>query len=286
MSGSATPSTKDETVRTPDGVDLFVREWGNPAGPEILLIHGQAQCYLSFEKQTGSVLAEKYRIVAFDLRGHGASAKPTAPEFYQDSRRWADDVKAVMVAKRLHRPVLVGWSLGGRVLRQYLIHYGDGELSGINFLATRPIEHASVVGPGSKAIAESGALDLGGRLRAEIEFLKDCYAKPPSTPELELQIAFNMLLPRAVRNALSGWRTDPDAILAALGRVTVPVLITHGKLDRLILPAAADMTAAALTSAKSARISWYDDCGHSPFYEEPDRYNRELDEFVAAAWKA
>lgn len=279
MSGSQRPATKDEMVRTPDGVDLFVREWGNSTGPEILLIHGQAQCYLSFEKQVDSFLAKDHRIVAFDLRGHGASAKPTAPEFYQDGRRWADDVHAVIAAKGLRRPVLVGWSLGGRVLRQYLIHYGDQALSGINFLSTRPIEHPSVTGPGSKAIAESGSLDLGDRLRAEIEFLKDCYAKPPSARELELQIAYNMLLPRAVRDAISGWKTDPDAILAALGRVSVPTLITHGRLDRLILPRAAEMTAEAV---RSARISWYDDCGHSPFYEDADRYNRELGAFVAA----
>lgn len=286
MPGSANPAIKDEMVRSPDGVELFVREWGNPTGPEIVLIHGQAQCYLSFERQTSSFLAEKYRIVAFDLRGHGASGKPTAPEFYLESQRWADDVKAVLDAKRLKRPVLAGWSMGGRVLRQYLIHYGDAALSGINFLATRPVEHPSSVGPGSKAMSEALGLDLGGRLRAEITFLKDCYAKPPTAHELELQIAYNMLMPRPARDAIAAWKTDPDTILAAFARVTVPVLISHGKLDRLILPVAAETAAAALTAAKSKRISWYEDCGHSPFYEDAERYNRELDEFVAAAWKA
>jgi non-heme chloroperoxidase len=42
---------------------------------------------------------------------------------------------------------------------------------------------------------------------------------------------------------------------------------------------AAEMTAAAI---KGARISWYDDCGHSPFFEYPERFNRELDEFAMA----
>jgi pimeloyl-ACP methyl ester carboxylesterase len=275
-------ATRDDVVRAPDGVDLFVREWGDPDGPEILFVHGLAQCHLSFAKQTSSFLADGHRIVAFDLRGHGASAKPPAPEFYQDGRRWADDINAVMAAKRLHRPVLVGWSLGGRVVRQYLMHYGDRQLSGINFLATRPIEHASVVGPGSKAAAESDKTDLGNRLRAEIAFLKDCYATLPPADELALQIAFNALLPATVRAAIGDWKTDPAAILEALGRVTVPTLISHGRLDRLILPRAAEMTAEAV---KSARISWYEDCGHSPFYEAADRYNRELAEFVAGAWQ-
>jgi len=272
---------RDEMVRTEDGVDLFVREWGNPDGPEILFVHGLAQCYLSFVKQTSSFLAEQHRIVAFDLRGHGASAKPLAPEYYQDGKRWADDVQAVMTAKRLKRPVIVGWSLGGRVVRQYLIHHGDRQLSGINFLATRPIEHDTVVGPGSKAAAEADKSDLGKRLAAEIAFLKDCYAIQPSADEFAIQIAFNSLFPPEIRAAIGAWKQEPAAILEALGQVTVPTLVTHGRLDRLILPRAAEMTAEAV---KSAHISWYDDCGHSPFYEAADRYNRELADFVAKAW--
>jgi pimeloyl-ACP methyl ester carboxylesterase len=278
----ANSAMKDAVVRTSDAVDLFVREWGDPDGPEILFVHGLAQCHLSFAKQTASFLADGHRIVAFDLRGHGASAKPLAPEHYQDGRRWADDVEAVMAAKRLKRPVIVGWSLGGRVVRQYLIHHGDGRLSGINFLATRPIEHESVVGPGSKAASEADKTDLGNRLKAEIAFLKDCYAIQPPADELALQIAYNALLPHQVRAAIGAWKVDPATILEALGKVKVPTLISHGRHDRLILPRAAEMTAEAV---RPSRISWYEDCGHSPFYEAADRYNRELAEFVASAWR-
>ena len=63
--------------------------------------------------------------------------------------------------------------------------------------------------------------------------------------------------------------------------VRVPTLVTHGRLDRLVLPKAAEMTAAAVPGA---RLSWFDDCGHSPFYEDAPRYNRELDRFVSEAW--
>jgi pimeloyl-ACP methyl ester carboxylesterase len=55
--------------------------------------------------------------------------------------------------------------------------------------------------------------------------------------------------------------------------------VAHGRNDALILPAAAEMTAAAI---KGARISWYDDCGHSPFFEHAERFNRELDAFVSS----
>ncbi len=214
-------------------------------------------------------------------RGHGASEKPLfEPHAYQTGQLWADDVAAVIAEKRLRRPVLVGWSMGGRVLRQYLIHYGDSGVGAINFLATRPIEDPSVTGPGSVALHDSNLYDFAPRLQAEINFVRDCFAKLPEEHDLLLAVAYNALIPRPVRDAIGGWSTDPSATAAALKKVTVPTLITHGRLDTLILPHAAEMTHAAVPTS---RISWFDDCGHSPFYEDAERYNRELAALAAEA---
>jgi non-heme chloroperoxidase len=270
-----------ERVTTPDGVAVSVGEWGNPAGPEILLIHGQAQSVLSFKRQTSSTLARDFRIVAYDLRGHGASDKPLDPACYQDGKRWADEVHAVITAKRLRKPVVVGWSLGGRVLRQYLMHHGDGALSGINFLSTRPIEDPGIAGPASKAYAADRSRDLAGRIAACVAFLRACYEKQPTEADFIEAVAFNFTMPFWVRDALAGWSTDPALVRKAFAGVTVPTLVTHGRRDQLILPQAAEMTAAAI---KGATLSFYDDCGHAPFYEDAARYNREVAEFVTRVW--
>ena len=209
---------QESFVRTPDGLSLSVREWGKPDGPEILLIHGQAQCYLSFSRQTGSALAAKFRLVTFDLRGHGRSDKPLQPHYYQGSQAWADDVAAVIEAKQLRRPVLVGWSMGGRVIRNYLMHRGDARLSGINFLASRPIEDPGNVGPGSLAMRGSAEFDFAARLRAEIGFLRDCFAKPLEGDDLLLAVAYNMLVPPPVRDAIAAWSTDPALATEALAQ--------------------------------------------------------------------
>jgi pimeloyl-ACP methyl ester carboxylesterase len=188
---------------------------------------------------------------------------------------------AVMRAKRLRRPVAVGWSLGGRVLREYLMHHSDGALSGINFLSARPIEDPGIVGPASKALAASTARDLAGRIAACVAFLRACYEKPPAQEDFIEAVAFNFTMPFFVRDALAGWATDPQAVRAAFARVKVPTLVTHGRRDALILPHAADMTAAAIAGAT---VSLYDDCGHAPFYEDAERYNRELAAFVMKVW--
>lgn len=278
---TAHPKTAVSRLATADGLTLAVYEWGNPSGPEILLIHGQAQCHLAFQRQIDSDLARTHRIVAFDLRGHGDSAKPLEPVYYQDGKRWADDVAAVIEIKRLQRPVLVGWSLGGRVIRQYLIHHGDRRLSGLNLVGSRPIEDPGVVGPASRAALAAPRRDLGERIAADIAFLRACFNQPPDPESFAVAVAYNMLLPPEVRDAIAGWRTDIAATVAALRKVTVPTLVTHGRVDRLVLPAAAEMTAETIPGA---RISWYDDCGHSPFFEDAPRFNRELAAFAAAAW--
>ena len=102
-------------VVAPDGTRLAVYEWGNVGGPEVLLVHGFAQCHLCFEPQYRSALAERFRLVAYDMRGHGGSGQPRDSAAYQGGRVWADDLATVMAAKGLKRPVLVGWSMGGRV---------------------------------------------------------------------------------------------------------------------------------------------------------------------------
>ena len=70
------------TVEGGGGVSLSVVETGRKDGPGILFIHGFSQSYLSWKTQLGSDLADDFRLIAFDLRGHGASGKPFDPENY------------------------------------------------------------------------------------------------------------------------------------------------------------------------------------------------------------
>jgi pimeloyl-ACP methyl ester carboxylesterase len=263
-------------VGAPDGTRLAVYEWGNPARPEILLVHGFAQSHLCFAPQFRSTLAEHFRLVAYDQRGHGASDQPQAAGAYQDSRVWADDLAAVLEAKRLHRPVLVGWSMGGRVIRQYLMTYGDAAIAGINFVASQVIEDPRCRGPGAPKRPPDDQ-SLADEIDAAIAFLDGCYGKKPSEAEFRRALGYNMKVPAAVRRAIAGWSTDAAPTIAALAAVRVPVLITHGRRDTVVLPAAAEMTLAAVPHA---RLSWFDDCGHSPFCEDAPRFNDELTRFV------
>jgi len=262
-------------VRAPDGARLAVYEWGDPAGPEVLLIHGFAQCHLCFAGQIPA-LAPHCRVIAYDQRGHGDSEQPGDPAAYQGSRVWADDMATVIAAKQLERPVLVGWSMGGRVTRQYLMVHGDARLGGINFVSSQVIEDPSCRGPAApKPTPEDQT--LAEEIEAAIAFVDGCYGRKPTEAEFRRVLAYNMRVPARVRRAIAGWSTPIEPTLKALRRVRVPVLITHGRKDTVVLPQAAEMSLAALPHA---RLSWFDNCGHSPFAEDVPRFNDELLAFV------
>ena len=132
MTAVAQPGTEQEltgwmkthSVRGGGGLRLHVREWGRSDGPPILFVHGWSQNHLCWVKQYESALADEFRLVAYDLRGHGMSEAPLEPEHYTDDKLWADDLAAIVEELRLDRAVLVGWSYGAFVICDYVRSYG------------------------------------------------------------------------------------------------------------------------------------------------------------------
>jgi len=143
----------------------------------------------------------------------------------------------------------------------------------------RPFEDPSVLAPASRANIVGRPGTLAERAAAHASFLRACFLRPPPEDDFAIALAYNVIVPQEIREAISSWSTGLEETRAALAKVSVPTLITHGRDDALILPIAAEMTAAGI---KGSRISWYDDCGHSPFFEHAERFNRELDQFATA----
>jgi non-heme chloroperoxidase len=270
---------KSLVVRTPDGVTIAAQEWGNPSGSEILFIHGFSQASLSWQRQVESDLAKEFRMVTYDLRGHGNSDKPFEPEKYKESKGWADEVQAVIDGAKLKRPVLVGWSYGGRVIADYLAIHGAARLAGLNYVDAVSKSDPSFFGDGLKVQPLMFSEDLATNIAATRIFLHNCFEKQPSQDDFETMLAFNMMVPPKVRANMGGRTLSMDETLKAL---KLPVLVTQGAADKLILVAAAKHTAATIPGAK---LSVYDGVGHAPFWEDTGRFNAELSAFVRTANK-
>jgi non-heme chloroperoxidase len=270
---------KPITVKTPDGLTLSAQEWGNPAGPEILFIHGFSQSHLSWMRQFNSDLAKEFRIVTYDLRGHGNSDKPLDPASYKNSKAWGDEVQAVIDAAGLKRPVLVGWSYAGRVISDYLSTHGAGQIAGINFVDASIKADPAFAGDNLKNLPLMASEDLVTNITATRSFLHGCFSKQPSADDYETMLAFNMMVLPKVRAGLAGRPLDATEMMSKL---KLPVLVTHGAEDRNAKLATAQYTASVIPGAK---LSVYDGIGHSPFYEDAPRFNAELAAFVRAAAK-
>ena len=278
--GSAqTPKYKPISVKTPDGLTISAQEWGNPQGPEILLIHGYAQSHMSWMRQVDGDLAKEFRIITYDLRGHGNSDKPDDKARYHDNKAWGDEVKAVMDAAGLKRPVLVGWSYAGRVVSDYVTTHGPDKLAGINFVDASIKFFPEFVGENLKNLALMSSEDLSTNIAATRAFVHGCFEKQPTADDFEVMLSFNMMVPPKVRTHLGGRALDATEVMSKL---KIPVLVTHGAQDRNSKIGTAQYTAKTIPGAK---LSIYEGIGHAPFYEDSARFNRELAAFVREANK-
>lgn len=264
------------------GVKLHVREWGKADAPAILFIHGWSQNHLCWHKQYESQLADAFRLVAFDLRGHGMSEAPEAQEHYTEPQPWADDIAAIIGQLGLGHPVLVGWSYAGFVVCDYIRAYGQDAIGGVNFVgAAVTLNRAAfgvLIGTGFlDHVPGATADDFPSNVHAIRKFVHGCTARPLPRNEYEIALCWNILVSPKVRAALLARAIDSDDVLSTLER---PVLVTHGRSDTVILPAMGDQI---LKTCRTSAASWYPGTGHAPFLEDAARFNRELADFVCKA---
>jgi pimeloyl-ACP methyl ester carboxylesterase len=267
---------KRHTITGGDGARLHLVETGNSTGRPILFLHGFSQCWLAWSRQLSSGLADRYRLIGMDLRGHGLSDKPR--DGYGDSKLWADDVNAAIQDLKLDRPVLCGWSYGPLVILDYVRHYGEEAIGGMAFVdgitklgsdeANSVIsqEFLSLV-PGFFAPdAESAAESLRSLLLL-------CLSQKPSTEELYLMLGYNLSVPPYVRQALFSRSFDNDDLLPTIRK---PVLIVHGAEDRVVKPAIVNQHKALVAHAQVQMIP---NAGHAPFWDEAAAFNGHLRAF-------
>ncbi len=275
---TAPPTTT--TVIGGGGTRIHVREWGPPDAPPILMIHGWSGNHLCWKDQVASELADEFRLVALDLRGHGMSDKPLDAEQYQQPRLWAADIAAVIDQRELDRPTLVAWSYGGFVVCDFVRECGQDDISAVNLVGSAVTlnERFDDIGPAFLAHAPGGAdPDLPTRIAALRRFWRSMTVQPLSQEELEIGLSGSVAVPPQVLGALISRQIDSDDVLTTM---RVPVLVSHGREDQIV---SASMAEHVLQVCPTAEASWYDEVGHMPFTEDAGRFNRELGRLARGA---
>jgi len=277
---SPVPATHVVPVRSPDGVTFIAYEWGSPDGRPIVFVHGSYQSALSWSHQVSDpALAARYRLIAIDLRGQGASDKPDGVEYYREGQRWANDLSSLFDTLKLTKPVVVSWSYGARVINDYLVANGDARLGGLVYVGARstsalPGEQPDpVVVEASRNLASEDPMIF---MKGTRQFLLASFETPPPPDEADALTLASMQTPLYVRRQLA---RRPLAYVEALKSIRVPTLVVQGDKDRVVPQAIGAFTHSLIPES---RYSLYAGSGHSTFAEDPARFNAELDAFVAA----
>jgi pimeloyl-ACP methyl ester carboxylesterase len=263
------------SIKGAAGIDLCVEETGNPNGQPVLFIHGFSQSRLAWTRQMRSDL-DDLRLVAMDLRGHGDSERPHGA--YGEPSLWGDDVHAVITELGLERPILCGWSYGGVVIGDYLSSHGPESLGGIMLVCAVSRMGASLqpfLGPDFQACFPAlFATDVETSSTALQNFVRICTAAELEPEQFYTVLGYSSAVPPYVRQEMLSRTVEYDELYAT---VRLPVMITHGSVDRVVLP---EMSRHLATLMPDARTSYYAGVGHAPFVEDPERFNTELREFA------
>lgn len=258
-----------------DGAAIFYEDRGT--GRPLVLLHGLMAHGGFYRDQSG--LADRFRLITVDLRGHGRSQCGGSATV----GRLADDVAELVEALDLRHGIAVGWSLGASVLWQLLSGRASPRLAGAVTIDMTP------------CVQNGRDWDLG--LSAEHCALRS-KAIATDFPTFAAAAGRAIFADSADRNSRKAdWsaaefgKNDPAAIGAlweslaaedfrgALRSIVQPVLIVHGAHSHLYGRATADYLAATIPKAR--RIQ-FDQSGHTPHMEQPDLFNQVLTDFAAS----
>lgn len=266
------------------GAGIAYRVAGPVDARALVLLHGWAQQSRSWGAEVIAGLAADHRVIAIDLRGHGASDAPETG--YDDPELWAGDVRAVLGAEGLGPgagATLVGWSYGGLVACDVLGQSPDlltgGVVTGLVLVgAITAIGRGRAggrIGPAMRAALPAAlSTDPTTALGALTRFTADLVPGDGAMTQALLGAALST--PPRVRAALFDREADHDRLLAGL---EIDVLVVHADDDTVVDPAAGAHAAALAPRAR--RAAWPTG-GHAPFLSDPPRFVAEITEFAAA----
>ncbi|MNG91214.1 Non-heme chloroperoxidase [compost metagenome] len=133
-------------ITTKDGVQIFYKDWGPRDAPVIHFHHGWPLSADDWDAQMLFFLAEGFRVVAHDRRGHGRSSQVWDGH---DMDHYADDVAAVVAHLGIQGAVHVGHSTGGGEVVRYMARYpGDKVAKAVLIAAVPPLMVQTPDNPG------------------------------------------------------------------------------------------------------------------------------------------
>jgi non-heme chloroperoxidase len=252
------------TITTKDNVEIFYKDWGS--GQPIVFSHGWPLSADDWDNQMLFFLAQGYRVIAHDRRGHGRSTQVADGH---DMDHYADDLAAVTEHLNLKNVIHVGHSTGGGEVVHYLARHGEANVSKAAIIsAVPPLMLQTPNNP--LGLPKSVFDDLQAQLAAN---RSQFYLDLPTGPFY----GFNRPGVKTLQSAIDNWwrqgmmggaKAHYDGIVAFsqtdftedLKKITIPVLVMHSEDDQIVPYQAAGPLSAKLL--KNGTLKTYKDFPH------------------------
>lgn len=264
-------------IEAEPGVRLYVNDI-NPSGRNpILFMHGWPANHHLFEYQYNELIEKGYRCIGMDVRGFGQSDKPV---YGYDYNRSADDIRAVVGALKLNNLTLLGHSTAGAVAIRYMARhngYGVSKLvlcaAAAPSLIQRPNFPYGLQESDVRNIIQSTYNDRPDMLK---NFGKMFFYKPVTDPFSDwfLQIGLEAASWSTIMVSYA-WLSE--VLFDDLAAVRVPTLILHGIHDQVCLY---PLALAQHEGIQGSKLVPFENSGHGLFYDEKEKFNYELMQFV------
>ncbi|MBC3387533.1 alpha/beta hydrolase [Pseudomonas sp. SWRI179] len=272
-------------ITTPDGVQLYYKDWGPKDGPVVTFSHGWPLNSDSWESQMLFLADQGYRVIAHDRRGHGRSSQPWEGN---DMDHYADDLAAVINTLDLNDVTLVGFSTGGGEITRYIGRHGTDRVKKAALIsAVPPMMLQTEDYPGGLPIEV-----FDGLRKASLDNRSQLYRDIASGPFFGFNrdganVSQGLIDSFWVQGMQAGHKNTYDCIAAFsatdfradLARFDVPTLIVHGDDDQIVPIDASAHAAAEL--AQNAELIVYPGAPHGLTDTHKDRLNQDLLDFLA-----
>jgi len=263
-------------------IHLYYEDHGS--GQPVVLIHGYPLSSASWEKQVPVLLANGYRVIAYDRRGFGKSSQPTVGYNYDT---FAEDLRKLVTHLKLRNFVLVGFSMGGGEVARYIGKYGSKDVSkaviigGVPpYLLKTADNPEGVDGSVFEGIQKAVAAD---RYVFFTEFFKNFYNTDvllgKRVSEQAVQASWNTAAIASATASLACVPTWHEDFRNDVAKIDVPTLVIHGESDRIVPIAAAGHRTANLI--KGSELVVIKDGPHNVAWTHTEEVNHALLAFLA-----
>lgn len=237
-------------VERPDGAHVHWYDDGPPAGPVVLLVMGLAYPAAMWWRTVPGLVDAGYRVLRVDNRGAGLTGDVAGAPYRVETM--AGDCLAVLDAAGVATAHVVGISMGGLVAQELALASRQ-RVRSLCLMATHAgAAHAVWDAEALAVLGNRGAMTPQQAAEASIPFN---YA--PATPRAEIEADWAVRMPLAATQEgylAQATGTSAWSGLERLSTLTVPTLVVHGALDRLVPPANGDMLAAAIPAAEQVVV--------------------------------